>query len=75
LVTPETAAVVLTAGSKEGVAGSAIAVAVAFALVVAAAALRRVGITERALARVGRLLAVFLVAAGIFLMVDGIRDV
>jgi small neutral amino acid transporter SnatA (MarC family) len=75
LLAPEVAALALTTGSKEGVPATVAAAAAVLAVVVVLAPLRRVGVTDGALAWVTRLLAMLLVAAGVFLMIDGIRDV
>jgi len=75
LFAPETAALALTAGSLEGVGPAAAGSGIALAAGVALAALERTGLSERVLAWAGRVLAVLLVVVGIFLMIDGIRDV
>lgn len=75
LVAPEVAALALTTGSKEGVPGTFAAAAVVFAIFVALAPVRRAGVPQGAWAWIGRMLAVVLVAVGVFLMIDGIRDV
>lgn len=75
LLSPEVAALALTTGSKEGVAATVAAVAVGLGAVVALAGVRRTEIRDAVLEWAGRVVAVALVAAGVFLMIDGIRDV
>jgi small neutral amino acid transporter SnatA (MarC family) len=75
LLAPEVAALALTTGSKEGVPRTVAAAAVVLSIVVVLAPLRRAGIPGGALVWTGRMLAVLLVAVGVFLMIDGIRDV
>jgi small neutral amino acid transporter SnatA (MarC family) len=75
LLAPEVAALALTTGSNEGVPGTVAAAAVVLAVVVVLAPLRRAGVPGGALAWTGRVLAVLLIGVGVFLMIDGIRDV
>lgn len=75
LFAPEVAALAVTTGSLDGVAAGAVASGVALAAVVALAAARRTGPADRTLMWAGRMLAMLLVAVGIYLMIEGIRDV
>jgi small neutral amino acid transporter SnatA (MarC family) len=75
VIAPETAALALTAGSLEGVAPTCLAFALALIILVGLGGLVRIGRTAGVLRRLGGLAALLLVAAGVFLMVDGIRDV
>jgi small neutral amino acid transporter SnatA (MarC family) len=75
LFAPEVAALALSTGSLEGVAATAAGSGVVLSLVVAAAVAPRTPVSERVMLWTGRVLAALLVAVGIFLMVEGIRDV
>jgi small neutral amino acid transporter SnatA (MarC family) len=75
LLAPEVAALALTTGSKEGVTATVVAAAVALVTVVALAGVRRTEMGDGVLEWTGRLLAMALVAVGVFLMIDGISDV
>lgn len=75
LLSPEVAALALTTGSAEGVVPTVIAAGVALGAVAALAPLERADVSDRVLEWTGRVVAVLLVAVGVFLMIDGIRDV
>lgn len=75
LLAPEVAALALTTGSKEGVLATIVAASVGLGAAVVLGVLRREGVSDGVLEWAGRLLAVALVASGVFLMIEGIRDV
>lgn len=75
LMTPETAALLLAAGADEPFGGVAAAVAAALAAVTASGWLRRGPVVDSALTVAARLLGAALVTSGVWLMIDGIRDV
>lgn len=75
LLRAEVVALALTTGAKEGAAATVAAAGAAFAITVALGALRRTPFSDRVLEGIGRLAAVLLVLAAVFLMIDGIRDV
>ena len=71
---PEVMVLALTTGTGNGVAGSAGAAALAAAVVVVLAPVRR-PVPRRVLVWIGRIAAAALVVVGIWLTIDGIRDV
>jgi small neutral amino acid transporter SnatA (MarC family) len=75
LITPAAVLLAVSAGSREGVGATALAAGVALVVAVAAGPVRTDSDAGRVLVALGRVLAVLAVAAGVFLMVDGIRDV
>jgi small neutral amino acid transporter SnatA (MarC family) len=75
LLSAEVVALALTTGTKEGVAATLVAAAVAFGATVALGWLPRTDFTDRVLVNTGRVVTVALVIVAVFLMVDGIRDV
>ncbi|NQV05606.1 hypothetical protein HQ535_03575 [bacterium] len=75
LITPSAFLLAISAGSTEGVVATMVAVVAAVAILVALFPVRTDGLAGRVLVAVGRIVAVLAVVAGIFLMVDGIRDV
>ncbi len=75
LLAPEVAALALTTGSNEGVLATILAAGVGLGAAVVLAPVRRGDAADGILEWAGRILAVLLVAVGVFLMIDGIRDV
>jgi small neutral amino acid transporter SnatA (MarC family) len=75
VLTPEVAAFALTAGSLEGVLPTAGGLAVALGALAGLGEVRRTERTDGFLRWLGAVLAMILVAAAVFLMIDGIRDV
>ncbi|MDP2622370.1 MAG: hypothetical protein Q8Q29_01060, partial [Actinomycetota bacterium] len=65
----------IAAGTQNGVAWSVVAAAAAVGALGLLAVVPNRGSAARFMASTGRVLAVLLVVAGIFLMIDGIRDV
>jgi small neutral amino acid transporter SnatA (MarC family) len=72
---PEVAALALTAGSIEGVAPTIAVLAGAGAVLMLLGVVPRRPVADGVLRWVGAILAVLLVAAAAFVMIDGIRDV
>ncbi len=75
LITPEAAALAVSAGSSEGVVAAGAALAAGIAVTWALAPLRRGEVADAVLRWAGTLTSVVIVLAGTFLMIDGIRDV
>lgn len=75
IVSAETIAIAIALGSRSGVAGTAIAVIFAVGALAALGLLPRHRIGDRILVWAGRLTAVLLVLVGVWLMIEGIRDV
>jgi len=75
VVSPEAAALALTAGSIEGVGATTVVLAASLVVLVALGAVTRSGRAVAVLRWLAGLTGVLLVAAGVFLMIDGIRDV
>ena len=75
LLAPEVAALALTTGSNEGVLATILAAGVGLGAAVVLAPVGRGDAADGILEWAGRILAVLLVAVGVFLMIDGIRDV
>jgi small neutral amino acid transporter SnatA (MarC family) len=75
IVSPEVLLLAIAAGSQNGVARSVAAAVAAVAALGVLAAVPNRGSATRFMAATGRVLAVLLVVVGIFLMIDGIRDV
>jgi small neutral amino acid transporter SnatA (MarC family) len=75
LLSAEVVALSLTTGTKEGVAATLVAAAVAFGVTVALGWLPRTEFTDRVLVNTGRVVTVGLAIVAVYLMVDGIRDV
>jgi len=75
LLSVEVVALALTTGTKEGVAASLVAAAIAFGITLGLGMIRRTEFIDRVLLNTGRLVVVLLVIVAVFLMVDGIRDV
>lgn len=75
ILAPEVLLLAMAGATQNGVAPTTSAAAVAIATLAALGAVRSTPRTTRVLVAGGRVLAVLLVVAGIFLMVDGIRDV
>jgi small neutral amino acid transporter SnatA (MarC family) len=75
LVGPETIVVAVAVGSREGLVAAAIGVASALAVLAALAAIPRTRLVERVLVWLARLTSVALIVVGVYLMIEGIRDV
>jgi hypothetical protein len=75
VLSPEVAALALTAGSIEGVGPAAAAFAVAGGVLVILGAVPRRAVADGVLRWAGSILAVLLVVGAAFVMIDGIRDV
>ena len=75
VLSPEVAALALTAGSIEGVAVTAAALAAAGGALVLLGLVARRPVADGVLRWAGSILAVLLVVAAAFVMIDGIRDV
>ena len=75
ILAPEVLLLAMAAATQNGVAATTTAAAAAVGVLAALGAVRSTERTTRLLVATGRVLAVLLVVAGIFLMVDGIRDV
>ncbi|MEX0827005.1 MAG: hypothetical protein WD184_09695 [Acidimicrobiia bacterium] len=75
LLAPEVLMLALAGATQNGVAATAGAAAAALAAFGLLGAVPSGGRTSRVFAAAGRVLAVLLVLVGIFLMIDGIRDV
>jgi small neutral amino acid transporter SnatA (MarC family) len=75
ILSPEVLVLAIAAGTQNGVAWSVVAAAAAVGALGLLAVVPNRGSAARFMASTGRVLAVLLVVAGIFLMIDGIRDV
>ena len=75
LLTPAAVVLGVTVGSLDGVGTAVLGVGAATAATLATGLLPRRGIGGAALSRVGQLLAAATVVVGIFLAIEGIRDV
>ena len=75
LFTPEAVAFAVAAGASDGVGGAALALVIGIAAVVALGLVERRPVVDGVLRWTGTLLAVLVVLAATFLMIDGIRDV
>ncbi|MEX2419381.1 MAG: hypothetical protein WD652_03290, partial [Acidimicrobiia bacterium] len=75
LLAPEVLMLAFAGATQNGVAATAGAAAAALAVFGLLGAMGGGGRTIRVFAAAGRVLAVLLVLVGIFLMIDGIRDV
>jgi small neutral amino acid transporter SnatA (MarC family) len=75
ILAPEVLMLVLAGATQNGVAASTGAAATAVAVLGLLGAVPGTGRSVRVLAAAGRVLAVLLVVVGVFLMIDGIRDV
>ncbi|HSM02335.1 MAG TPA: hypothetical protein VK960_07865 [Acidimicrobiia bacterium] len=75
ILAPEVLLLAIAGATQNGVAETTAAASVAIAALAGLAAARSTPRTIRVLVAGGRVLAALLVVAGIFLMVDGIRDV
>jgi len=75
VLSPEVAALALTAGSIEGVGATTAALAVAGGALVILGFVPRRGVADGVLRWAGAVLAVLLVVVAAFVMIDGIRDV
>ncbi|MBP1633244.1 MAG: hypothetical protein H6Q11_1532 [Acidobacteria bacterium] len=75
LVGPEVMAMAVATGTREGVPATLAAAGVALAVILAMGALPRRPLPDRALVWLARVLAMVLLVVGLWLAVDGIRDV
>jgi small neutral amino acid transporter SnatA (MarC family) len=75
LLGPEMLALSVTTGSKEGVAATAVAAAVALSLLGLLGPVARRETADRVLLHLGRLVAVALLVVAVWLLIEGIRDV
>jgi small neutral amino acid transporter SnatA (MarC family) len=75
VISPEMLTLVLTTGASDGLGITALGLGVSSVLLVALGVIRSVGLSSRVLASVGRVLAVLLVLVGIWLAIQGIREV
>jgi len=75
LAGPEVMAMAVASGAREGVLATLAAVGASLAVLLALGALPRRSLTDRVLLWLARVLGMVLLVAGLWLAVDGIRDV
>lgn len=75
LAGPEVLALAVATGTREGVAATLVSAAVALAALLVLGAVPRRSLSDRVLVWVARVLGLVLLVAGLWLAVDGIRDV
>ena len=75
LAGPEVMALAVTTGSREGVPGSLVAAGASVAVLLGLGLLPRRPLTDRVLRWLSRVLGMVLLVVGVWLAIDGIRDV
>lgn len=75
VIAAETIVMAIAVGSREGVAAVAVGAAVALGCLAALGAFARGPITDRVMSWLSRTTAALLILVGVYLMIEGIRDV